>query len=302
MAKKSTGAVMIDDGSGEGPNSEVSSHGSGYPIIALAALLWSFGGLFVKYLTGTQHVAPEAVACLRSAFGGVALVWALPKVWGAPMGRVMGAGLSYTCVVGAFVMATVGTTAANAIMLQYAYPLLVAVGVVLIFKERLDKRTIFALVLGMLGVGTILISSWRPGQREGLIYGVFSAVAFASVTLFQHSIKTGSPFGFSSLYNLMAAALLLPFALGKLHLSLFALLVVAIMGIFQLALPYVFFIKGLRTVPSTDAALITLLEPVMNPVWVWLIVGETPQAWTIIGGLLILIALGVRFASVRKKT
>ena len=262
--------------------------------------MWSFGGLFVKVLTLHYHVDPRAIACLRSAIVGVLLSWALPRLRGAPRWRTGAAALAYTVVVAWFVLSTSGTTAANAIFLQYAYPLLVAVGAVFLFSERLGRRTVVALVVGMSGVATILVCSWEAGQRAGVAYGFGSAFAFAAFTLLNRSIRDGSPIALSSLYNLTAAVLLLPLAWGTLRISLPALLIVAAMGTFQLGIPYVLFIKGLRTVPATDAALITLVEPVLNPVWVWLFVREAPTLSTVVGGGLILVALLARFASVRR--
>jgi drug/metabolite transporter (DMT)-like permease len=104
----------------------------------------------------------------------------------------------------------------------------------------------------------------------------------------------------SSLYNLTAAALLFPLAYGALALSFEAFLVVAAQGVFQLGIPYVLFIRGLRTVRATDAALITLVEPVLNPLWVWLAVSEAPHSSTCVGGALILLALVVRFVGLRQ--
>jgi drug/metabolite transporter (DMT)-like permease len=271
------------------------------PLLILAtALMWSFGGVFVKVLRRDYDVDPRAIACLRSAMVGVLLAWALPRLRGAPRWRVGWSSLAYTVVVGCFVLSTAGTTAANAIFLQYAYPLLVAVGAVFLFSERLGRRTVVALGLGAAGVATILVCSWTADDRAGLVYGFGSAFAFAAFTLLQRSMRRGSPVALSSIYNLTAAVLLLPLAWGTLRLSAEALLVVAAMGTFQLGLPYILFIKGLRTVPATDAALITLVEPVLNPVWVWLVVSERPHWSTVVGGGLILVALLVRFLGARQ--
>ncbi|NOZ23286.1 MAG: DMT family transporter [Planctomycetes bacterium] len=273
---------------------------TGYLLILASAVMWSFGGILVKTLTQTYGVDPRAVACLRSTVAGLVLSWALPRLKHAPRWRVVGAGISYTLVVFGFVVSTSGTTAANAIFLQYAYPLFVAVGAVLIFSEPLGRRTLLALVIGMSGIATILICSWTPGQREGVAYGFMSAFAFAAFTLLQRSMRDGHPIAMSSFHNLMAAALILPFAWGRFQISFPALLIVAVMGTFQLGIPYVLFIWGLKTVPTTDAALLTLVEPVLNPVWVWLFIGETPHPSTIVGGALILLALLTRFLGVRR--
>ncbi|MEW6360367.1 MAG: DMT family transporter [Planctomycetota bacterium] len=273
---------------------------SGYLLVLTAAVMWSLGGFLVKVLTQTYCVDPRAVACLRSTVAALVLSWALPRLRNVPRGRVIGAGISYTFVVLAFVVSTSGTTAANAIFLQYAYPLFVAVGAVFLFGESLGRRTILALIIGMSGIALILICSWTPGQREGVAYGFMSAFAFAAFTLFQRSMRDGHPIAMSSFHNLLAAALILPLAWGRFHISVQALIIVAVMGMVQLGIPYVLFIRGLKSVPATDAALITLVEPVLNPIWVWLIIGEAPHGSTILGGAMILVALLTRFVGGRR--
>jgi len=268
----------------------------GHLMILVCAVLWSFGGVFVKVLRQRYGVEAPAIACLRSAAAAVVLGWALPRLKGAQLGRACASALAYTVVVGSFVVAVAGTTAANAIFLQYAYPAFVGVGAVVFFRERLGGRTILALALGLAGVATILAFSWRPEERTGLVCGFASSIAFAILALLQRGTRRGDPVALSSFYNLAAAVLLLPLAWGRLSISGEALIVVAAMGIVQLGLPYVLFIRGLRSVPATDGALITLAEPILNPVWVWLVVSETPHWSTLAGGGFILLALLVRFA------
>jgi len=271
------------------------------PLLVLAAgVMWSLGGVFVKILRVHFGVDPWAIGCLRSAAGGLALAWALPRIGRPRTVKVAGAALAYAVVVGGFCVAMAGTTAANAIFLQYTYPLFVAVGAVVLFGEALGRRTVAALALGLAGVVTIFAWSWQPGQQEGIVYGLVSGAALGGFTLVQRSMKGGDPVALSSLYNLAAAALMVPLAWASLRVSPGALLVAAGMGIIQLSVPYVLFIKGLRTVPATDAALITLVEPLLTPLWVWLAVREAPHGSTFVGGGLILVALLVRFVRARR--
>ena len=269
-------------------------------MLLAAAALWSMGGVLIKVLTGTYGVAPQTVACVRSALAGLALAWALPKVRGVPSWRLGGAGVAYAVAVAAFVLSTTDTTAANAVFLQYFYPLLVAVGGWVFFSERITGRTAVALAIGMAGVVTILLGTRTPGHGVGLAYGVLSAFAVTSFALIQRGCHTGSPVGLTSAYNLMAALLLLPAAAGRLYVPLPALGILAFMAVAQLGLPYVLFIHGLRRVPLAEAALITLLEPVLNPLWVWLGIGEVPHVATFLGGGLILAALALRLARVSR--
>jgi drug/metabolite transporter (DMT)-like permease len=263
--------------------------------------MWSLGGVFIKCLHVRYGVDPAAIACLRSGFAGLILAWALPGALGAPPWRLVASGLAFAAVVSTFVLATSSTTAANAIFLQYAYPALVAPASVLLFRERVRGKMVVAVLVGLAGVGVILCFSWAPGEGEGVLLGLGSAVAFAALTLLQRSMRSGRPAGLASAYNLMAALILLPFCLGKLDLSLEALMVILTMSVVQLGVPYVFFIRGLRTTPATTAAVITLVEPVLNPVWVWLALGEKPHPSTLAGGLLILVALLIPLVGSRKE-
>lgn len=285
----------MNESAREQPPGEGRRLGRGHALVFACALLWSLGGVFVKELRGTYDVDPRAIACLRALVAGLVLSWALGGLRGAPPWRTLASAPAYAMVVHSFVVATAWTSAANAVFLQYAYPLFVAIVAVGFMGERLGWRTAVALAVGMGGVATILVGSWSPTDQAGLLWGFTSSLAFAAFALLQRSMRSGSPIGLASFYNLVAAAIALPFAWKVLAMPLGAFAVVAAMGVFQLGLPYVLFIRGLRSIPATDAALITLFEPVLNPLWVWLWVGEKPAAATLVGGGLILVALVVRF-------
>jgi drug/metabolite transporter (DMT)-like permease len=270
----------------------------GRALIAGAAVLWSLGGVLIKILNQAYGVQPEALACLRSAAAALALISWVPAIGPAPYARIGLAGIAYAVVVGSFVKASTDTTAANAIFLQYFYPLLVAIGAKLFFSEPGDARSRASILLGTAGVAVILAGTWQGGFG-GVGYGLASAVGFAGFVLIMHGVKTGSPLAMASIHNIIAAAALIPFAYGTFDLPWPALLLIAAMGVLQLGLPYAMFMQGLKTVPATEAALITLLEPVLNPVWVWLVVGEVPSAWTLGGGALILAALAWRLTGPR---
>jgi len=277
------------------PPTQGSRLGSGHAMVLACALLWSLGGVFVKEMRQGYGADPRAIACLRALVAGLALSWALGGLRGAPPWRTLASAPAYAMVVHGFVVATAWTSAANAVFLQYAYPLFVAIVAVGFMGERFGWRTAVALTVGMGGVATILGGSWSPEDKAGLVWGLTSSLAFAAFALLQRSMRSGNPVGLASFYNLVAAAIALPFAWRVLAMPPGAWALVVAMGTLQLGLPYVLFIEGLRRVPATDAALITLLEPVLNPVWVWLWLGEKPAGTTLIGGGMILAGLVVRF-------
>jgi len=268
----------------------------GQACIVAAAILWSFGGLFIKTLMAEPYsVRPYALACIRSLFAGLALAWALPGLRGAPPIRVASATVAYAVLILTYVLANFHTTAANAILLQYFYPLIVAVGAVAVYRERLHTKTVAALAIGMAGVTVIAAGSWQPGEWLGVGLGLSSAVAYGVFLLIQRGIPTGSPVALASLYNLLTAAAILPLAIGELAMPPEAWAIIAVQGVVQIGIPYVLLFKGLRLTSAITAAVITLGEAVLNPLWVWLGVGESPSAWTITGGCAIIAALLIQF-------
>ena len=269
-------------------------------MILAAAVMWSSGGVLVKTLTEDFGLRPQALVCLRSLAAGIALSWALPGLRGVSWRRVGPAAAMYTAMVFTFVTSTSLTTAANAIFLEYFSPLLVAVGAYAMGTDRPRAATLLSLAIGMSGVAIILYGSWTPQDLGGVWLGLACALAGALFTLIQRGIHTGSTVGLISLYNLAAAAAVFPFAYVALgSVSLGAIVVVALMGTFQLGIPFVCFIRGLRVVPVVEASLLTLLEPVLNPIWVWTFRGEVPSAWTLAGGGAILAALVVHILTLR---
>lgn len=269
--------------------------------IIAAALLWSTGGLFMKVLLAPPYeVGFEALCCLRSLAAGLALCWALPRLKGIQPRAIAPATISYVVLIYTFVGANAFTTAANAILLQHFYPMIVAVGTVMLYRERLSRHNSIALVIGMAGVTVIAGGSIGGAETLGVTMGLISAFAFGAFVLLQRHVDQSRPVAMTCLYNLVTAAAVLPLAWGELSVSPGALLLIAVQGVVQIALPYVLFLKGLQTVTGPTASIITLAEAVLNPVWVAVGVGEWPNRWTILGGVAILAALIVQLRAPKK--
>jgi drug/metabolite transporter (DMT)-like permease len=149
----------------------------------------------------------------------------------------------------------------------------------------------------MVGVGFISVDNAGEPEMSGVLLALLSGVLFAVYMVNLQRLKEFSATYLTWLNNLVCALLLLPFVEARLALSTDQLLIVAIMGAVQLGLPYFLFSRGLRSIPLQEAALIALVEPVLNPVWVALIIGEIPSFATVLGGAMILAALAVRYLS-----
>lgn len=272
------------------------SHLRGALLVALAGLLWSSGGLFIK-------VAPMsglAVACARSAITAAFYLLVLrPRMSQARWGTA----LAYAGMILTFVSATKTTTAANAIFLQYTGPAYVLLLSPWLLGEKLQRRDVVTVVLSLLGMGLFFVGRVETGQALGNALGVLSGMFFGlSVVLLRRDSTRGAGDAIPSttLGNLLAAALALPFAAPSLGetfsgpQALAALVVLLWLGVVQMGLAYLAFTRGLRQVPAGEASLLSMLEPVFNPLWVLLGTGERPGPWALVGGAVVLGAVGLR--------
>jgi DME family drug/metabolite transporter len=205
------------------------------------------------------------------------------------------------------VAATRLTTAANAIILQYTAPLYVIGLSALLLKEPPRRADLAALGLCMAGVAVIFFGNYasppaRAGQQHtlGLVLGLTSGVCFGLFTLWQRRLRGTEPALLAGLNN-AGAALVLACALPwREPMSGPTLLVLLVMGLVQIALPYLLFAWALQRVSGPEASLLTLIEPVLNPIWVAMFVGETPSVATAAGGALIAVALILRYLVARR--
>jgi drug/metabolite transporter (DMT)-like permease len=214
-------------------------------------------------------------------------------------------GLIFGAMTGCYLGAVKTTTAANAIYLQCTATFWVVPLGILFLGERPDRRAAVGIGLAMLGIG--LIVGWgydgRPEEWKGIAMGLASGLSFAAVATGMRGLRDLDSIWLSSVFNLLGAvALGLWIVLSRRGLGLptatqgFALVV---FGVIQMALPYVLFARGLRDIGTAEAGLIGLIEPILNPVWVFLVVGERPTLPTLIGGLLLLNGVAYRYWPLR---
>ncbi len=248
-----------------------------------AALLFSTGGLLIKLI----QLPALAVAGGRSAIAAIVILLFIrrPKfTWSATQ---IGCAIAYCGTVMFFVLANKNTTAANAILLQYTAPVYIALMSYWILKERttwLDWLTI-ALVLG--GMLLFLLDGLSAGNWIGNIYALISAVAYALLAMLLRKQRDESPFESVLLGNILTAMIGLPAFIGQVP-NANSVIGLLLLGIFQLGLAYVLFTKGTKYVSALEVSLITVLEPILNPLWVVLTIGERPSILALIGGVIVI--------------
>ncbi len=258
-------------------------------LLVLTAALWSIGGLLIK----SVNAHPLAISGMRSAISAVLILLYVRKpkfTWSFPQ---IAAALAYALTVIMFVTANKFTTAANAILLQYTAPIYVALFGGWLLKEKtsfLDWATI-AVVFG--GMMLFFVDSLDTRGLVGNIFAVISGVGFGLFPVFMRMQKDGSPIESVILGNIITAVVGLPFILSTTP-SNKEWLYLIILGIVQLGIPYILYSIAIKYATAIEACLITVIEPVLNPVWVFLILGERPGIFSILGGVIVIIAVTLR--------
>jgi drug/metabolite transporter (DMT)-like permease len=267
---------------------------AGVLLLVAAAVLWSTNGLLIKLLHGELGQGGLTIAGYRSLVAAIALA-PLAYRRRRPIANakwVAATVVAFTFMCTTFVLATTLTSAANAIILQYTAPAWVFVLSPILLGERSTRSQWVSLVLSMIGVGVIFVSQISR-DPVGLSVGLASGLVFGVQSVLFRKVRDVDPAMLVWLTCSGSAALLVPAAatIEGFTLTPVAAACLVGMGVVQFALPYVLYSAGVARVTAQKAVLVVLLEPVLNPVWVWLVLSERPAASTIVGGVLILVAV-----------
>ncbi|CAN5552520.1 DMT family transporter [soil metagenome] len=259
--------------------------------LLLAALLWSLGGVLIKSID--WH--PMAIAGGRSAIAIPLMLLCVGRPKFTFSRAQVGGAIGYALTVALFVFATRMTTAANAIFLQYTAPIYVAIIGRWYLGERALKIDWAVIAVALFGIALFFVDRLSVSGFWGNIVALGSGVAFASVAIFLRKEKAGSPVTSIILGNAIVAVAGAPFMLES-HLGEGGLWRLLLLGTLQLGLPYVLYAAAIKHVTALEATLIPLLEPVLNPLWVMLAIGERPGPWAMVGAVLVLGAVLTRGA------
>ena len=215
--------------------------------------------------------------------------------------QIMGA-VAYAFTVILFVIANKLTTAANTILLQYTGPIYVALFSYWFLKEKItsiDWITILAVILGMT---LFFIEKLSPDGILGNFIAILAGIAFAWLALCLRKQKDESPLESLILGNILTAIIGLPFIIDSGIPSQQSMIALFVLGIFQIGIPYILYSKAVKYVSALDAVLIPILEPILNPLWVFLLLGESIGMWPMIGGAIIIVAITTRSILYKTKT
>jgi drug/metabolite transporter (DMT)-like permease len=273
--------------------------------IALAALLWSTSGAFTKLLTqptalglNVPALHPLEIAFFRVFLAGLVLLPTVPRRERSWRPLMLPMALSFGAMNACYIAAQAWGTAANAVLLQYTAPLWMYLASVWWLGEAPDRRSFLALGVGLIGIGVILAGG-RSAQLPVMMLGLGSGLGYAAVVIFLRILRNAAPRWLTALNHLAGALALVPFFFWQRPTApsagQYAILI--LFGTVQMALPYWLMARGLRSLSAQEAGTITLLEPIFNPLWAYLVSPQTeaPTIPTLVGGACILGALLWRY-------
>jgi drug/metabolite transporter, DME family len=267
------------------------AHAPPLMFVLAAALLWSTGGLFIKW---TSLSGLELSFC-RSFFAAITLA-IVTRHEGFGLNRItaFASGL-YAVLLILFVLATKETTAANAIFLQYTAPVYLLILEPLIYKEKFRSRDLVTVLVCIGGMALFFVGQLRPQDVTGNFLALASGLCFALYFLaLRHPKAREVNRASSAIYgNILAVIITAPWGLAAVpDLTVHDALSTVYLGVVQLGIAYALFTVAMaRGVRSLDAGIICYVEPVLNPVWVFLVLGEQPSRWALLGGAIIVTAV-----------
>jgi drug/metabolite transporter (DMT)-like permease len=263
-------------------------------LLIVTAILWSLGGVLIKSIEWN----PLAISGGRSAIAVVVLGTFFPSLWRKISWKTLPGAVAYTATVTLFVFATKLTTAANAIFLQYTAPIYIALLGPWLLRERASRFDWVLISLGLGGILLFFLDKLSISGAIGVVLALASGVSYALLAISLRRERDGSPETVVLLGNLLTLVVAAPamFPVENLHRNFPWLLA---LGIVQLTIPYLTYSAAIRHVRALDAAIISFIEPILNPVWVLMVTHERASGWALFGGAIVLSTSLVRsvFAS-----
>ena len=262
-----------------------------------SALVWSFGGALARFLSVSD---PWSIIFWRSGWAAVFLIGYMLKRDGASRAlvhfRQMGipgivVSLCFAAASMAFVVALQYTSVANILLVQAGGPLIAASLAWLFFRETVSLGTWLAIATVILGIGVM-----ESESLDGNISAIGGLLSLTISLVFAVATVITRRYAHVEMVPAVTLGVLISFAVALFNVKNFAvtpvdMLVLFAFGALNLGWGLAMFVSGAKRIPASIASLIGTAEPVLGPVWVWLIHGETPSVPTLIGGLIVLGAL-----------
>jgi drug/metabolite transporter (DMT)-like permease len=270
------------------------AHNKSVGLLLGAALCWSLGGVLLKSVAWPPLAVAGGRALVAVVFLLLACARTLRFTW-SPL--QLGTAVVYAGCTVLFAVANKLTTAANAILLQYTAPVWVALLGAWLLGERPTRADWLTILATFGGMGVFLYDGLRLHDVAGILVAMASGAFFGVMIVLLRKQKGGSPIESVILGNALAVLIGLPAMWSAPPLTGGSAIALLLLGVVQLGLAYLFYTRAIRHVTALEAVLIPVIEPVLNPLWVLLYIGEKPTGLALAGGAIVVGAVTWRAAA-----
>ena len=259
--------------------------------LMIAAVLWSTSGILVKILPWS----PISILAGRSIFSSLVFLVYLRRFPFRPTRWQLLAAACYVLTQFLYITSIRMTTAANAIFLQYTAPIYIIMLAYWFLREKPSRADWVAMLVIFAGLGLFFGDGFSLDGFYGNLLAALSGVSLALMTVALRAQKDGSPAESLLLANVFSAVLGFYFVWHE-PWSVVSWAGIAYLGIFQFGISFVLYSLAIKVIPALEATLISNLEPILNPIWVFLFIGEMPGPLALVGALVVLV--GVLISSI----
>lgn len=260
--------------------------------LVVAAILFSTGGAAIK----ATSMSAVQVASFRSIIAAFTLLLLIPAARRGWSWRAVIVGFAYAATLLLFVLANKLTTSANTIFLQSTSPLYLLLFAPLLLKEPVRRRDLWFMLAVGCGMALFFVGQpppvrTAPNPPLGNVLAAFAGVTWALTVLGLRWLgrRDWGRGQYAAMVsgNFTVFLVCLPFALPVASVSTVDIAVIVFLGVVQIGVAYAFLARGIREVPALEASILLLVEPALNPVWSWLVHGESPGVAAVAGAVLI---------------
>ncbi len=258
----------------------------------LCAALWSTAGIIIKLLPWNGF----AVAGLRSLIAGttIAVYMLIRKHHFILNRRTFVSGMFTACVYTCFVVSNKLTTAANAIVLQFTAPVFIVIFSAVFLKEKIRRADLTVVLLTLVGIALFFFDQLKPGYILGNFVAIAAGMFMAGMFVMVGEQEGDERFSTVAIGQFLTFLIGLPFIIAtKPEFNLTTTLCILFLGVFQLGISYILYVKASVFCPPLACCLLSAVEPLLNPVWVFLFDGERPGVFALVGSVIVIVSITV---------
>ena len=256
------------------------------------AALWSIAGIFMKLIPWNGF----AVASIRSLIAGLTFVvyMLVSRCRFIFNKKTILSGILTGCVYTCFAVANKLTTAANAIVLQFTSPVFIVIFSAIFFGQKIKRNDMYVVVATLIGIALFFFDQLQPGYILGNIVAIAAGIFMAGMFMVVGNLEGDQRFSAVLVGQIFTFLVGLPFVIAtKPEFTTTATVSILILGIFQLGTSYILYVRASKYCPPLACCLLSALEPLLNPVWVFLFNGERPGFFALVGAVIVVVSITV---------